>query len=136
MHQIWLFRVIPNLLYNTVLAVLTIYSLNARAVAHVRAICAVAGRVLTDELPPESEAPSLAWRVARLQDHAVEVPPAGDERRRCRAAAHAWCESVDMAAVGAATGAPPKKRRVLLTALTRAAPAERRARALRSRCSR
>ena len=28
MHQIWLFRVIPNLLYNTVLAVLTIYSLN------------------------------------------------------------------------------------------------------------
>ena len=27
MHQIWLFRVIPNLLYNTVLAVLTIYSL-------------------------------------------------------------------------------------------------------------
>ena len=32
MHQIWLFRVIPNLLYNTVLAVLTIYSLTGYTV--------------------------------------------------------------------------------------------------------
>ena len=31
MHQIWLFRVIPNLLYNTVLAVLTIYSLSVHS---------------------------------------------------------------------------------------------------------